>query len=78
MAMHVDDERGSVSVTQEKPLLQQGAMSSRNGMKSNNIGSWSESYEEFISTWTLWGVRKPRKAGELINRNVYASIVNSY
>lgn len=62
--LQVDEKSGSVFVAQEKPLLQQSAMSSRNGLKSNNVGSWSEPYDEFISTWTLWGIRKPHKSGE--------------
>ncbi|TGZ37830.1 Potassium/sodium hyperpolarization-activated cyclic nucleotide-gated channel 4 [Temnothorax longispinosus] len=47
-------------------------MSSQNGLKSNNIGSWSESCEEFISNWTLWSTvhgtfRKSRTSGNEMN-----------
>ncbi|XP_011871289.1 PREDICTED: potassium/sodium hyperpolarization-activated cyclic nucleotide-gated channel 2 isoform X7 [Vollenhovia emeryi] len=66
MAVH-DEGSGSAFVAQERPLLRRGAMPSCNGLKSNNIGSWPGSYEEFISTWTLWGVRKPRASGNEMN-----------
>ncbi|KAL6262683.1 hypothetical protein P5V15_005476, partial [Pogonomyrmex californicus] len=67
MAMHIDERERSVLVAQEKPLLQQDAAPSQNGLKSNDLGSWTGSYEEFISTWTLWDVRKPRKSGNEMN-----------
>ncbi|KYQ48353.1 Potassium/sodium hyperpolarization-activated cyclic nucleotide-gated channel 4 [Trachymyrmex zeteki] len=67
MTVHVEDGEGSDLVAQEMPLMQQDAVPSRNGLKSNNTGSWSRSYEEFISTWTLWGVRKSRKSGNEMN-----------
>ncbi|XP_018377401.1 PREDICTED: potassium/sodium hyperpolarization-activated cyclic nucleotide-gated channel 2 isoform X4 [Trachymyrmex cornetzi] len=49
------------------PLMQQDVVLPLNGLKSNNTSSWSRSYEEFISTWTLWGVRKSRKSGNEMN-----------
>jgi len=64
MTVHVEDGEGSDLVAQEMPLMQQDVVPSRNGLKLNNTDSWSRSYEEFISTWTLWGVRKSRKSGE--------------
>ncbi|XP_011641777.1 potassium/sodium hyperpolarization-activated cyclic nucleotide-gated channel 2-like isoform X2 [Pogonomyrmex barbatus] len=65
--MHIDERERSVLVAQEKPLLQQDAVPSQNGLKSNDLGSWTGSYEEFISTWTLRDVRKPRKSGNEMN-----------
>ncbi|XP_018059945.1 PREDICTED: potassium/sodium hyperpolarization-activated cyclic nucleotide-gated channel 2 isoform X5 [Atta colombica] len=67
MTVHVEDGEGSDLVAQEMPLMQQDVVPSRNGLKLNNTGSWSRSYEEFISTWTLWGVRKSRKSGNEMN-----------
>ncbi|EGI69084.1 Potassium/sodium hyperpolarization-activated cyclic nucleotide-gated channel 2 [Acromyrmex echinatior] len=67
MTVHVEDGEGSDLVAQEMPLMQQDVVPSRNGLKSNNTGSWSRSYEEFISTWTLWDVRKSRKSGNEMN-----------
>ncbi|XP_020300091.1 potassium/sodium hyperpolarization-activated cyclic nucleotide-gated channel 2 isoform X6 [Pseudomyrmex gracilis] len=57
-------EGGSVSTGQEKPLLRQNTNPSQNGF--NDITSW-KSYENVISSLTLWTVRKPRKPGNEMN-----------
>lgn len=62
MMVHVE-EGGCASTAQQKPLLQQGN-SLQNGLKSKDIGSWTRSYEELISTWTLWSVYKSRRYSE--------------
>ncbi|KAL0111223.1 hypothetical protein PUN28_012846 [Cardiocondyla obscurior] len=67
VAMHADEGTRCAYGAQEKLLLQQDAVSPRDDLKSNDIGSSPESYEEFISTWALWGIRKPRKSGNEMN-----------
>lgn len=63
MTVHIE-EGGCASTAQENPLLQQGTNPLQNGLKSKDIVSWTKSYEELISTWTLWSVYKSRRSSE--------------
>ncbi|EFN71214.1 Potassium/sodium hyperpolarization-activated cyclic nucleotide-gated channel 2 [Camponotus floridanus] len=66
MMVHVE-EGGCASTAQQKPLLQQGNNPLQNGLKSKDTGSWTKSYEELISTWTLWSVYKSRRYSNEMN-----------